>query len=96
VLQRVHHFDEGWARTTSIRSGTSNVGLRKSKSDVLRSARAALRLLTGSSLTLQFALGLGAVGGLDAFVEASELFADRLALWFWSFAGGVAVSRLAN
>jgi len=45
---------------------------------------------------LKFALGLGAVGGFDAFVEAGQFLADRLAFRFRSFAGGVAMSRLAN
>lgn len=96
VLQSVHYFDERRTGAASVDSGAGNVGLRKSQSDVLSSARTALRFFACSFLALQFTLGLGTVGGLDALVEAGELFADRLASWFRRFASGMAVSRLAN
>jgi len=70
--------------------------LGNSHGDGTSGARAALGLLASRLLALQLALGLGAVGGLGALVEASEFLANRLALGLGGFAGGVAVSRLAD
>jgi hypothetical protein len=54
--------------------------LGNSHGDGTSGARAALGLLASRLLALQLALGLGAVGGLGALVEASEFLANRLAL----------------
>jgi len=61
-------------------------------------AGAALLLLGGASrlLTLELALGTGAVGGLDALVLARGGLAHRAALGLGGLAGGVALGRLAN
>ena len=62
----------------------------------LTGARAALGLLALRLLALELALGLGAVGGLDALVLAVEFLADRAALGLGSGASGVALSRVAD
>jgi len=59
-------------------------------------ARAALRLLASRALALQLALGLGAVGRLDALVLAVEFLAHRAAFGLGSGASGVALSRVAD
>ncbi len=59
-------------------------------------AGAALGLCARRLLALQLALRLCAVGRLDTLVVASKFFADRSALGFGGFAGGVAAGRLAN
>ena len=62
-------------------------------------ARAALRLVrqrAGRLLALELALGLGAVGGLDALVGAVERLADGRALGLGRLARGVAAGRLAD
>jgi len=55
-----------------------------------------LRLLASRALALQLALGLLAVGGLDALVLAVEFLAHWAALGFRSRAGGVALSGSAH
>jgi len=45
---------------------------------------------------LQFALGLGAVGGLDAFVETREVFTNRGAFGSRSITRRVTMRRLAH
>jgi hypothetical protein len=78
-----------------------SVGLVDSDNGGGLSALAALRgllrrQLASGLLALQLALGLGAVGGLDALVVAFEFLADGRALGFGSSAGGVALSRGAD
>jgi len=52
--------------------------------------------LAGGLLALQLALGLLAVGGLDALVVAGEFLADGGALGLGGSAGGVALGGLAH
>jgi len=93
----MHDFDErGSEAARSHGGGASTVGLGHCELHVLGTARAALGLLARCLLALQLALGLGAVGRLNALVEASEFLADRGALGLRSLAGGVATSRLAD
>jgi hypothetical protein len=55
-----------------------------------------LRLLASRAFALQLALGLLAVGGLDALVLAIEFLADWAALGLRSRASGVALSGSAD
>lgn len=80
----------------SLSNGSMLIGLGHSEADRGGRARAALGLLAGGLLALELALGLGAVGGLDALVVADELFANGGALGLGSLAGGVATGRLAD
>jgi len=98
VLDGVHHLQEGRTSDSAARAGSlaGSVGLRQRHLHTCCSARAALRLLASSLLTLQLALGLLAVGGFDTLVEAGEFLAHRLALGFGGFAGGVAVGGFAD
>jgi len=52
--------------------------------------------VAGGLLALKFALGLGAVGGLEALVLAVQFLANRAAAGFGSVASSVAASRLAD
>jgi len=94
----VENLEEGGddGDTGGARRAAGGGSLVDGNLDVVVLARAALGLLAGGLLALQLALGLGAVGGLDALVEAGELLADGGALGLGSLAGGVAVSRLAD
>jgi hypothetical protein len=97
VSDRVHDFEEAGAdgQASGLRSARAS-GLGNGQGDGASRARAALGLLASRLLALQLALGLGAVRGLGALVEAGEFLANRLALGLGGFAGGVAVSRLAD
>jgi len=65
--------------------------------EVHAAARAAVVVdVAGSALALKLALGLGAVGGLEAFVSANELLANGAAAGFGGRASGVAAGRLAD
>jgi len=93
----VHDLQEG--RLGSSGLGTVGVGLVDGDEGGALGALAALGLLSGLAgglLALQLALGLGAVGGLDALVRAFEFLADRGALGLGGGASGVALSRRAD
>jgi len=65
--------------------------------EVHAAARAAVVVdVAGGALALKLALGLGAVGGLEAFVPANELLANGAAAGFGGRASGLAASRLAD
>jgi len=92
VSNVVHHFNErGLGRRVGGRWGRRHRCL-----DIVMVARAALVLSTRGFFALQLALRLGAVGGLDALVEARQFLAHGRTLGFGRFAGGVAMSRLAH
>ena len=77
VLKRVEHLEEtGDGGVGGAGRAAGSGGLGDGQLDIGVLARAALGLLAGSLLALQLALGLGAVGGLDALLEAGELLAD--------------------
>jgi len=86
----VHGFQERRGVGARVRLALV-VGLRDRHMHILRRARAALLLLASWLLALQLALGLLAVGGLDALVVALQLFAHGRALGLGSRASGVAL-----
>lgn len=105
VLHGVHDLQQrGQSTRARARRGTSATAVGSSLGDGHLGdggdgARAALSLLlslASRALALQLALGLGAVGGLDALVLAIELLAHGGALGLGSDAGGVAAGRLAD
>jgi len=87
-------------RSTRRRSLARGSGLRDSHLGGGGGAWTALGLtvglVTSRLLALKFALGLSAVGGLDALVCAVQLLAHRGALGFGGSAGGVATCGLAH
>jgi hypothetical protein len=97
-LHVVHDFNEGRNGRASAGCTAGRRGDGDGSLNVGRAARAALALfeLAGGLLALEFALGLGAVGGLEALVLADEFLANRAALGFGGSASGVAASRLAD
>jgi len=96
VLDGVEHLEEGGDGEGAAGGAAGVGGLGDGDLDVVVLARAALGLLAGGLLALELALGLGAVGGLDALVVAGELLADGRALGLGSLAGGVAAGGLAD
>jgi hypothetical protein len=97
-LHVVHNFNERRNGGASAGGTAGRRGDGDGSLNVGRAARAALALfeLASGLLALQFALGLGAVGGLEALVLADEFLANRAALGFGGSASGVAASRLAD
>jgi len=92
VCERVESLDERHGVSARGRIA-SIVGLNHSQLNILRTARAALLLLTSRLLALQLAFGSLTVGGLHALVVAFQFLAHRRALGFGSSASGVALSR---
>jgi len=94
----VHDFEERRDGAAGLRRSARRGGGDDGALEVCLVARAAAGVgnVASGLLALQLALGLGAVGGLEALVLAVQFLANRAAAGFGGVASGVAASRLAN
>jgi len=96
VHDGVHDLEEGGDVGAAVEAAGGG-GEADGVVETLVTARAAVVVDGASrSLALEFALGLGAVGGLEALVAADKFFANGAAAGFGGRASGVATSRLAD